>query len=739
MDLLSSLVEAYQGNYKSYELLLETLRKNPSVFYSLIEILGNRAQLKTSREITGIFLKNIFKDQEFLKNWDQIANKSEIILKLLEIEDLYNISSLILSTILELESKTLDGSLLNLVINSKKKPGICCLGYYIENSRTIPQFLGIYLLELVPSILVTDCYQGLKLFQQSVKHLPPSPALQSIIELICQSFSSKDQLILTESYKSLVDVIFNLYDFIQPNFNQISEIINLGVISDDPYITLLSIECWNVLIDVEKMRQDENLGHHNYILRLAHNIITVLMKKIVHAKDQDEILSYCGTIEGVCENIHEKAFEILPFLGGKITNEDFSERLCGIYVLGSVVGGINNNSGMIVEEVIQAIQKLSMEKNNQVTEALVWLVYKLCEAQPQSVEKYYIIFEILYENLTSTAAKFAVDALLEIAESGVNLPDAKNLIEKLIMIASSQKIENSFNVIRAIFENLSVDDPTLLYYTSYFVSTLNITNKYISSVSSILRICFEKLSFENLKQLYEPVFFAISNLDFNEELLVSASCLSRYGLFDNYIQIFTKALDYCLSVPEFRKSGIICVGELVRNIERSDYLPSIVSKLCSFLELDTNPNIQIFDVFCDISSLHTAVILPYYSEILKYADHCMKLSLSNLEDEEFLQEIREALVLFFEGFIQGLGNVSELGLLVGSIERLVEYCLIVGDQKYQPSFKLIAGVLGIFSDLLLNFDIIPCQNEVKVFIQKHLNSDIEIIRNNADFAFSSLR
>ena len=116
----------------------------------------------------------------------------------------------------------------------------------------------------------------------------------------------------------------------------------------------------------------------------------------------------------------------------------------------------------------------------------------------------------------------------------------------------------------------------------------------------------------------------------------------------------------------------------------------------------------------------------------------MKFSLGPYEDQELLQELREVLILFFEGLIQGLGNFNSISQISSRTEDIVKFCLLVSREQENPSGSLIGGVLGIVSDIILAFGNICCIEEVVGLVKIHLNSDCEIVKINAECAISNL-
>ena len=306
MDILNILVEAQKGNNKSYELLCQELKNNPGIICELFQQLSVKTIAMSLRELLGIFIKNLLNEDTFKTWWRENPEKLKIINFLLEIDDIPKIISLILSSILAIEAISSDMSVLNQIMTSNNISAVVSIGYFIEGSRTIPQILANYTLEILPVLLTSDKLLGLKLFQQCSSHLPSSPSINLLIKLICEQASSDNNVIVIEVYKCLVDIALNFYDFLKENLQKLVELTIIGINSNQIQVISLSIEFWNAIIDAEKQRIEENTMHYGYIQKYYESIISEIMKKIIDTEETDYILIYCSTIEGISEVIHDK-------------------------------------------------------------------------------------------------------------------------------------------------------------------------------------------------------------------------------------------------------------------------------------------------------------------------------------------------------------------------------------------------------------------------------------------------
>jgi hypothetical protein len=193
-----------------------------------------------------------------------------------------------------------------------------------------------------------------------------------------------------------------------------------------------------------------------------------------------------------------------------------------------------------------------------------------------------------------------------------------------------------------------------------------------------------------------------------------------------------------MSVKESYTSAIICVSELVRNLEFSDWLPPLMPNFVKLMKFDANPNTQLLEAVTDLVSLHTSTCFPFLAEILQYVEYCMRFSLSDYEDTEFLDEVKELIVNFFEGVIQGLENVGKVSLISGKVSDIIKYCLIVTQDIQSTNPNIIAGALGIFADIALAFNSLPEKESILNFVKQFLSNESEMVRMNAECAIKTI-
>ena len=283
MDLIKSLLEAQKGNYQAYESIINELKNSPASISYLIHSLGETRD-QSEKELIGLFIKNILKHQ-FFSDWWLSVDREPLVHFLLKTEGILKFSSLILAMMLEIETNKGDNFTLNILMASNTKPSILSIGYYVENSRTIPQVLGNYISSLVPSLLNTDSLLGLSFFQKTANHIMPNSSVIDTINLICSLTASSDKNIAIEAYQCLVDVISQFYDYLHASFDRIYRIALDGLNSEDDDVVQPSLECWNVLCDLETKKKNEKTHSFGYVFQVSEEVLKTLIEKISRSEN----------------------------------------------------------------------------------------------------------------------------------------------------------------------------------------------------------------------------------------------------------------------------------------------------------------------------------------------------------------------------------------------------------------------------------------------------------------------
>jgi hypothetical protein len=738
MDFLLALEQAQQGNYDSYELLINSFEKDPAQVIAFFDYFASLSNPKASRDLVGLFLKNWLSKEQGKTWWKAWDFKVDLVRKVLMIEDNFSVTSLILLSFLNVDEFH-DPQVVQLFLMSTSKSAVLALSYYLESSRSVLQVIVNHVSGILLQLLENDTVLALQVFQRSAKHLGSGPLIENIARRVFFMVSSmSDAGVIIEIYKTIVDLISHFYENIQPYVQILVQVITEGVFFNDFQVNSLAYECVNVLVDVEQHRKHE--GHHllNIIETYSEQILLALIKKIEDTEDEEEVLTVSSSIQGICEIIHKKVELLLPTIGSKLKSQEEKSRIAGVYLIGSVLPSLSpDKTQSIKSEIMETIQIALNHQNSKMKNASIWLILKISENIPEIIQTNPEIFEVLFQSLNNPS-KIVIDCLLEIADGELKVPFPEKFIEKLMNLGLTTKHSNTFNVVRAIVQSLPNDFPCLVPLINLIIPLISSNHKSLSSLSIILRACIEKLSEGQVVPFYQPLMSLLVSLPLNDEYLVACSCLSRHSIFQNYISSFTAALSNAMSVKESYTSAIICVSELVRNLEFSDWLPPLMPNFVKLMKFDANPNTQLLEAVTDLVSLHTSTCFPFLAEILQYVEYCMRFSLSDYEDTEFLDEVKELIVNFFEGVIQGLENVGKVSLISGKVSDIIKYCLIVTQDIQSTNPNIIAGALGIFADIALAFNSLPEKESILNFVKQFLSNESEMVRMNAECAIKTI-
>jgi hypothetical protein len=737
MDIFQVLVSAQRGDYTSYELLYSYLRNDPSQILLFLSFFSSSLNPVPERELVGLFLKNWISSDVGLNWWSNYQSKPSTIETILACQDLAKVSASILCALITIESTSSESTTLTLIFGSSAKPGLLALGYYVENAKTIPQIIQNRLERIVFGLFSSDILLSMQLFIKFAKHIPPSPTLSMLIKHVCLCAKEQESTIKKTAFECIIEIVSQFYDFIHDSYELIAELVISGLTTNDSDLESDCLEIMNVFCDIEMQRINEGSYFLHFIEKVYQSFLIVLMPKIKNSQDFSDIKKFCSIIEGICEVIGERCAILLPDVGNLIKSTDSQERLCGYCTLSALISGLPKALlDSLITELNIALQTACKEEQKLLQKAAKWLIFKLCEAAPECSVQVSAILPFLYKSLQHKPSKTSLSSLLELAESGCKLPEIPELISKLLEIGETPQFPTSFNVVRAIIEHIPPDDPFIISVTPALLSQISPFKASSSSIATILRLCFERLSLPYLLPVFPEVFHKLSSMpSLNQEFFIAVSCLSRHELFKNYISSFVNILGFALANKETYQTAVLAIAELVRNLDYSDWLQPLLPSFLMLLDLSQPPNAQIIEALTDIVSLHASVIVPYLDTVLTYADYGMRFSLGDYEDQEFLFELREIMVLFLEGLVQGLSYGNLITKIEPKADEIVKYCLEVSKDA---GGNLVGSVLGIFSDIILGFGRICCKEEVALLVKANINSTVEIIKMNAECAMTNL-
>jgi len=189
-------------------------------------------------------------------------------------------------------------------------------------------------------------------------------------------------------------------------------------------------------------------------------------------------------------------------------------------------------------------------------------------------------------------------------------------------------------------------------------------------------------------------------------LAINAGCvfIKFYSQVSPYVLHYLALID---SVDTL-KAAILTAGDLARALGPNFiesvhyYLPHLLSVM-EDCKLPIQCKILTINCLGDIAGAIKAGFLSIMPRVLKYIDTAAGISL-DLSFEarigESLVELRECIVQFYVGLVQGLFECGQHMIVRDRIGQLCEYLLMVVQEVYSPSENLHESVFMIILDML---------------------------------------
>jgi hypothetical protein len=185
--------------------------------------------------------------------------------------------------------------------------------------------------------------------------------------------------------------------------------------------------------------------------------------------------------------------------------------------------------------------------------------------------------------------------------------------------------------------------------------------------------------------------------------------------FLKYLNTVMPFVIWCIdnSSSSLCKSGVIACGDFSRALgeDFGPQIPSVIHKLLSILENQQQMfevKIRVIDTLADFASHNAGITSNYLPTIFKFIGGAAELSLNlnneiNSEYFECFLQLREAIMSFYVGIIQGLHDKKQEEIVNGYMPGIVEYALQVVQDRYKPSLDIHIGAIGLIGDIASYF------------------------------------
>ena len=571
-----------------------------------------------------------------------------------------------------------------------------------------------------------------------------------ILNLLFGCCSDQSVEIRKESMMIICDLITYYYDYIDTNLIELGALTYNSIRSNDLDVSIFAIEFWNQAADEEANRlfmQDKPCK--NYISTAASTLVPLLLEKIhFFEQDQDDwnLHKACATtLTSISLIIHDA---ILPLVGDYITNyiksPDYKYKTSAAVIIGSVVEGVNN-AGLLINLTLTHLLELLSDNNSKVRETAAWSISKICEYHSKALIESGIFNIIFQETIKALSDKPVIAThgcwtIVNLLKKGnvaqyLDAEKANHILDSAIQAGLRPDANETghefliavYSLINAIVEEI----PDSLFHVvvakaNVFLGLLerSITdNSQVPAqghICSVLQTLFGRAPPGSIDlSLADRYVNSIITIFKHRHTVVEEGLQALGTLADNigqrfckYVELVIPFVEWCIesTSPSLCKSGVITCGDFSRALQDqfTTWIPRLLPKLLLILSSEQQMfevKVRVIDTLSDLASHCAKSLKPFLPDIFKYIESASELSLNlnlavnNVDMCDLLGELRESIMAFYVGIIQGVHENNEEDSILGYLPRLLDYTITVVQEPYRPNNDVHLNCIGVIGDL----------------------------------------
>lgn len=591
-----------------------------------------------------------------------------------------------------------------------------------------------------------------------------------ILRAIYNSFPSSPYLCL----QVLCEIMNYCPQAFQHNLVTLGTLTYTAIASQDEKISMMGIEVWNTAGDIEENRQIYKEPPLNYLKTACKTLTSLILPKLFFDFSEDEwncCKSAYSTIASMAQVCPGDNFpEIFDFVKHNLSDLSNKKALQGgLLALGAIFEANLAEKGEIFEEFFVVCVKLLEFAGSEVQFALRSAEKMILNGKIRISKEVLNDLIMKLEKIVLRVDKslpFATSCIASIVKK-YKLTMDMNQLQLIIRFLTDQinssdfkknsNVQYIFSVLIKIFEEIPEQFSVLysIFYSEYFQIYMHALDSQqdlqASKKSQIFQIIcanlpMHKISQDDMKLLIsKTISIGIEKLKIIEDSLQFLGALAMnsgcaYSKF--YPQVSPYIIHY-LSLPdspETLKSAILAAGDMARALgpgfieSVSIYLPHLLS-IMENAELPIICKILTINCLGDIAGAIKAGFLNIMPKVLKYLDTAAGISLDlgfEMQTGESLLELRECIVQFYVGLVQGLFECGQHLVIKDRVLQLCEYLLIVVQDAYCPSELLHESVFMLVLDMLNYYKDKQLGSKFTQYVSKFLGQN-NVMSQNAKF------
>ena len=578
---------------------------------------------------------------------------------------------------------------------------------------------------------------------------------QYLIGLLCASAQNREAQLRLHAFQTLCDVAILYYDYIGPNLPEIWTVTCTAITSDEERIGVIALEVWNSIGDIEKERQQSsNQPYHSYLNKAASTLLPLLLGAVTKYTSGDEeewtIRKSASTNLTLLALLTGDAVvdPCIDFVSRNIISTEWQLRNSAALVFGSILEGPTpQKMNHLVTSGVDAMLGLLRDSVVTVRITAAWVLGRLCDFYFPVVTQPHVFVKFVTALLSSLrdSAKVAVHAcwgFISLIDHGAvfNAQEFQAVLTAVMEAAQGQSVQEqgqelqlaAYSSVCTLIEKASNDClpliqqriPDFLEIIKSSISKPHMENVQAFICSALQSICAKLPSSSFSRELVASIVGTVLDLFRARQTVVEEGIQALGSLaqsvdlaFEPHLQAFGPFLVWALRKQDevsVCKAGTMCVGDIARALSDKivPFLPDFIPLLLSNLEkadISTEIKIQSISSLADLASNSRGAFLPYLQQVLHYIDQAAEVSATPIKETEnpdlweYLIELRESILQFYVGLMQGLGEAKQEDNILGYVPKIVDFALFSTQEVLRPTQDMHINALGLLGDIATAF------------------------------------
>ena len=574
-----------------------------------------------------------------------------------------------------------------------------------------------------------------------------------IFNLLFACCTHEDLSIRKEAIMIICDIATLYYDFIESNLIDLGNLTYSIIKSADIDIAIYAVEFWNQISDEEATRIVQNKPIKGYIATAAASLVPLLLEKVhifgAEGDDWNMHKACSSTLGSISIIIHDNILQLVgEYITACIEDADMRKRIAAAVIIGFIAEGIND-AKLLIQVVFKPMLLLLSDRVLKLRESTAWAISKLCEFHGNAIISLGFFMQIFQELIkllkdAPTIATHACWTIVNLFKKGsINefIDQDKlecilnSIFEASIRPDAYQSGHELLIAVYCCFNSIIEEIPDKFFniFTARIPIFINLLENTINDelrtpaqghICSAIQAIFGRADSGIVTEADANKFmdviiriFSLRNTVVEEGLQAIGSLAENIGgKFFKYLGSVMPFVIWCLdsTSSSLCKSGVIACGDLSRALghQFGGEIANVIHKLLGILENEQQMfevKIRVIDTLADFASHNSIDIIPLFSDIFKFIQGAARMSLDpNVEINssdvfEFFLQLRESIMSFYVGVIQGLHDIHQEEMILGYIPNIIEYSLSIVQEIFKPSHDIHIGAIGIIGDISAHY------------------------------------